>query len=411
VKYHVSQILQRLDVESRHEAVLWQGEPRPRRLWAFWAWPVVWAENVKWSTAAKAASGAVLALTAVGIGLLVWGALHTTMRNGETSDLVDLERIVAPREIPVLPPGETNVLSYDTTDGSIDELPVPALEPSVLSPDGSTVAIGAGTELLLSGLDGDQHTIDRAAAGAQPTDWSADGERMLVVGSEGLRVLTVDTREVATVLAGNVQDAVWSPDEKQVAFIRDQRLGVLNLDSGQLKMIANELTAIYLPNMYANGHLAWAPDGRTIAFAHWTAEEPVTQGRSDVYLVNSDGTDLRALTDAPRAKRYFAFSPDGEYLSYIASTAPGDRLRIVEIATGRQVATDVPVVMSFSTPWIANDALLTSSFSGISLAKTDGSVQPLISSALTASTQCTRSLIGWASGSVVFRNACSGRGN
>jgi DNA-binding CsgD family transcriptional regulator/dipeptidyl aminopeptidase/acylaminoacyl peptidase len=411
VKYHVSDILRRLHVESRHEAALWQPEPAARRPWALAALPLGWVSKVKWSTAGYVAGGAVVTVAAVGLGLLLWGVVRSTTGDESTRGVIDADRIVAASEIPLLPPGESQVLSYDTASGSLDVLPVSALEPSALSPNGSSIAIALGNQLLVSDLNGVQHTIDRTAAGAEPTDWSDDGQRMLVVGGEGLRVLRVDTGRVATLLAGNVQDAVWSPDERRVAFVRDQRLGVLDLASGESSIIVPELTAIYLPYYYGRGHLAWSPDGETIAFAHWTAEEPVTQGRSDVYVVNTDGTGLRRLTDSTRAKASLAFSPGGEYLSYVQNTDAGDKLRIIEVESGRQVALDAPAMMSFPTPWIADDALLTSDYSGVSLARTDGSVRLLIASASTGSAQCTRSLIGWASGRIIFRNACYGAGN
>jgi hypothetical protein len=45
----------------------------------------------------------------------------------------------------------------------------------------------------------------------------------------------------------------------------------------------------------------------------------------------------------------------------------------------------------------------------------DGTVPRLIGSTAAvdpmADTQCTRSLVGWASGRIIFRNACYGRGN
>jgi DNA-binding CsgD family transcriptional regulator len=424
VKFHVSDILRRLHVESRHEAAAWRPEPT-RRPWALVVLPLGWVQKVKWSTAGYVASGTVVLSAAVGLGLLVWGVAQSMSNDNEPSRGVDADRIVAAGEIPVLPRGESQVLSYDTATGAIEELPFSAGEPAALSPDGSVIAIGVGTELVLTDISGAQNSLNRAEAGAEPTDWSQDGQRMLVVGSEGLRQLHVGssqvntptraiTSAVTTLLQGNVQDAVWSPDERRVAFVRDQRLGVLDLSSGQTTMIAPDLTAMYLPYYYGRGHLTWSPDGETIAFAHWTPEEPVSQGRSDAYIVNADGSGLRRLTNSPRAKKDFAFSPDGKYLSFVQNTNDADRVRIVDVESGRQVA-DAPGVMSSPAPWIADDALLTNDYTGISLVRTDGTVRLLIASTAAvdpaADTQCTRSLVGWASGRIIFRNACYGRGN
>jgi DNA-binding CsgD family transcriptional regulator len=413
VKYHVSDILRRLHVENRHEAAVWRPEPSPRS-WVLGVLPLGWFAKFKWSTTGYIASGAVMTLAAVGIGLLVWGIVRSTSDDESTASVFDADRIIPASELPVLPRGESQVLSYDPVTGVIEGLPFAPIEPAGLAPDGQSLVSELGNDLLITTIDGDQHMVSRTAAGGVPSDLSDDGDRALVVGSEGMTVLDLNDGTVTGLLDGNVQDAVWSPDEERVAFIRDQRLGVLDVESGQIAMIAPELTAIYLPTMLGRGHLAWSPDGETLAFADWRVEEPVTQGRSDIYLVNVDGTGLRRLTDSARAKKDFAFSPDGDYLSFVQNTNGADRLRIMEIASGRQVA-DAPGVMSFPAPWIADDALLTSDYSGISLVRTDGTVRLLVASTAavdpTADTQCTRSLIGWADNTIIFRNACFGRGN
>jgi len=77
VKYHVSEILRRLDVESRREAAsLHLRTERSGRL-ATWA-PVMFLRKLPFAWPAKAAAGAVLAATAVGIVVLAWGVLSTS---------------------------------------------------------------------------------------------------------------------------------------------------------------------------------------------------------------------------------------------------------------------------------------------------------------------------------------------
>ncbi len=76
VKFHVSEILGRLGVESRHDAALWQMEPKRSR-WSLALAPVVAVKKLKvgalgYPVAATATAGAV-----VGIGLLAWGLTRT----------------------------------------------------------------------------------------------------------------------------------------------------------------------------------------------------------------------------------------------------------------------------------------------------------------------------------------------
>jgi Tol biopolymer transport system component len=310
--------------------------------------------------------------------------------------------------VPLQAPESSRALSFDLETGQLQELPLPALDPSVavLAPDGSAVQylLYSVPDLLLASLDGTERVIDRGPGGGVFTDWSADGQKVLVVGSQGLKSVDLATGEIDWLMKGNVQDAVWSPDGKRVAFIKDQRPGVLDVAKGEAKIIAPDLTAMYLPNQYSSGYLAWSPDGKRIAFGDWRAEEPVTQGRSDVYVVNADGSGLRRLTDSPRAKYRFAFSRDGKHLAYIHVLDDGDHLKVLQIDTGRELSMDLE---SWHEPrWVGADTLLVNNGRGILAVRLDGSVQVLVA----ATGGCRRDLIGWANEKLLFASSCTHRG-
>jgi Tol biopolymer transport system component len=295
------------------------------------------------------------------------------------------------------------VYATNLVTGDVDPLAVPPrYGPTALSPDGSVLVYGLPTDLMVVPLDGGEpHTVSRQAAGAEPTDWSADGGRMLVVGSKGVTELDLDTGAVTELLAGNIQDAVWSPDEDRIAFVRDQRLGVLDVDTGEARDLAPELTAMYLPNMYSRGHLAWTPDGESIAVGDWTNEEPVTQGRSDIYLVDAESGDARRLTDSPRAKRYFAFSPDGRHLAYAHSQTEGEHLRIVEVETGQELAVDARQNISFAPAW-RDEATVIVNDVDIVAVEVDGSQHVLVA----RQGRCYPTLFGYADDRIVFMTSC-----
>jgi DNA-binding CsgD family transcriptional regulator len=401
-KYHVADILRRLQVDSRYEAAEWQPE-QARRPWYAALAPLGLFGKFKANVIAQVAGAAVIIGGAAGVALLVWGVIRSNSDAEPVRELPDADRFVATTDVPVLPSGNSQVLSYDPLTGDLRELAVPAADPMRLSPAGDTLGFGVGGSVVVSTFDGAQTVLDRQAAGTEATDWSDDGARILFVGSEGLTSMEVATGGITRLLDGNIQDAVWSPDERRIAFVRDQHLGVLDVADGTDTTIVPELTAIYLPDFYGNGHLAWSPDGEWIAFGHWTLEEPVTQGRSDLYVVRPDGSDLRRLTDSPRAKRYLSFSPDGKYLAYVHSADNGDNLGIVDVASGTLVATSVKVAIPLSPQWVSNDALLTSDYQGVWLARTDGTRQVLVPSA----GDCQRWLIGWGAGRIVFGNRCN----
>jgi hypothetical protein len=98
--------------------------------------------------------------------------------------------------------------SFTVGTGQVQGLPVPGLSDAVLAPDGSAL-LYALPDLLLVSLDGAQRVIDRGPGGGLYPDWSADGKKVLVAGSEGLKSLHLGTGDIEWLLKGNVQDAVW----------------------------------------------------------------------------------------------------------------------------------------------------------------------------------------------------------
>jgi Tol biopolymer transport system component len=312
----------------------------------------------------------------------------------------DGRRLVVPLQVAE----STRVLSFDLQTGEVRELPVPTMpdEPPALAPDGSALVYGLPDVLVA--LDGTQRRIDRGPGGGLYTDWSGDGQTMLVVSSEGLKSLDLATGDIEWLMEGNVQDAVWSPDGKRVAFIQDQRLGVLDVGKGEAEVIVPHLTAMYLPNQYSWGYIAWSPDGKKIAFADWRVEEPVSQGRSDIYVVEADGDGLRRLTDSPRAKYRFAFSPDGKYLAYVHMLEDGDHLKVLKVDAGAELPL---AIETWREPrWVATDTLLVNNSRGIMAVGLDGTIRALVA----ATGGCRRDLIGWADGKLFFASSCTHRG-
>src|SRR5262249_22324708 len=93
-------------------------------------------------------------------------------------------------------------------------------------------------------------------------------------------------------------------------------------------------------------HPAWSPDGQQVAFN--TTRDTNGTGPSEIYVVNVDGTALRAVTQtAPANHRRFApsWSPDGSQIAYLESnggTSESADLWVVPVAggTARRLTTD-----------------------------------------------------------------------
>lgn len=308
---------------------------------------------------------------------------------GEMAWSPDGKQIVVP-----LQAGESSrVYGFDPATGDLRTfaMDAPDTAPAFLSPDGAAI-YDRGYNLVRS-LDG---STGQSTGSGEVADWSRDGKRMLVVGG-GLNELDLASGVRTKLLDGNVQDAVWSPDERRVAFVRDQRLGVLGLASGEEVTIARDRTAMSLSFYLGSGYLAWSPDGGRIAFGDWRGQD-----QAAIYLVNPDGSHLTRLTDSPGGKRYFAFAPDGHHLAYVNLRTPGTEI----IDTQTKTVTTLQSIDGGRFVWVGGDALVSDTPRGIELLPPGGSSRLLVAN----TGGCSRRLIGWTGAEVVFSSRCTHRG-
>lgn len=177
--------------------------------------------------------------------------------------------------------------------------------PSV-SPDGQRIAyIRLGedghTHLYLADITGqNERELSFAVApglqqGFSGPSWSPDGTKLLFSagepGAQHLWMVGADGRRLSQLTEASVSDidGAWSPDGKQVAFVRSAspasgRLMVLNLDTGVERDFGYA---------WRNRYPSWSPDGTRIAFAsnmHDNAD-------LELFTVRPDGTGLTQLTD------------------------------------------------------------------------------------------------------------------
>ena len=223
-------------------------------------------------------------------------------------------------------------------------------------------AMAAGVYLYRLTAGGDQHIqrmvlIDGQAgiaAGASSTaaamsTAAAEREYGLVVSGEGLTTYTDVAFEVRAGMAAVelVVDATspiasgkraaegsdvrrltddmgkapaWSPDGSQIAFSsnRDGNLEiyVMNSDGSDPRRLTDHADR--------DGEPSWSPDGRHIAFMS-DRENP----RGDIYVMNSDGSDPRRLTDHGRRDESPAWSPDGRHIAFASSRSGNGEIYVM----------------------------------------------------------------------------------
>ena len=242
------------------------------------------------------------------------------------------------------------------------------------SPDGRQLAFvsrrhqmyGFPGDLAVYVINADGSGLMRLTNSPAPDEWPAwspDGARIafnrftcmnLDCTQQGYRAIytvNVDgsglTRLTNPVGIGDDEWPTWSPDGRQIAFARTadstaSDIFVMNSDGSNLIRLTDGRYAVRSP--------AWSPDGRLIAYAR--ASAPATGNPDfDLYTMNADGSNVRQLTSGPAADWSPSWSPDGtQIVFYSEGRDPGQSIFIVNVdGSGLTRVTDYPY--SFSPNW------------------------------------------------------------
>ncbi|MDH4109611.1 MAG: hypothetical protein OEW35_14985 [Gammaproteobacteria bacterium] len=163
---------------------------------------------------------------------------------------------------------------------------------------------------------------------------------------------------------------VISPDGETIVFMStredgDWELFSIGIDGSDLKRVTR--------NPGWDGYAVWAPDGRSfifdrevdgargaykydresdaispflvmdgarVAVSGWSTRNNQVvmfierDGKRDLYVADSDGSDLEQLTDTPDANEHEAhYSPDGERIAFAVSYEGGSAIDVMNLAT------------------------------------------------------------------------------
>ena len=196
------------------------------------------------------------------------------------------------------------------------------------SPDGWRVAFASdrdgNPEIYAVNADGSGmiRLTNNDAEDWQPA-WSPDSRRVAFVsnrdGNDEIYAVNSDGTDLIRLTNNDAEDRqpAWSPDSRRVAFTSVQDgnadIYVANADGSGIIRLTHHAAGDWGPS--------WSPDGWRIAFVSARdVDRPYFPGmNSDIYAVNSDGTELTRLTDNDRANREPAWSPDGERIAFSSS--------------------------------------------------------------------------------------------
>src|ERR1044071_679511 len=103
----------------------------------------------------------------------------------------------------------------------------------------------------------------------------------------------------------------WSPDGSRIAFWsnRDGKADIylMNTDGSNVKRLTDNLSDDFGPK--------WSPDGSQIAFA--SNRDHANFYNFDIYVMNADGSNVRKIVDDPEYDAEPRWSPDGKKILFV----------------------------------------------------------------------------------------------
>ena len=115
---------------------------------------------------------------------------------------------------------------------------------------------------------------------------------------------------------------VWSPDGRQIAFVRESegRAAIYTVPSlgGQEQRLTDVAGVVWPYSQVLVPSLSWSPDGRWLALG----EKPGPGQASRIVSVSLDTRERRSLTSPPEGTQgdlFPSFSPDGTLLAFVRS--------------------------------------------------------------------------------------------
>jgi Tol biopolymer transport system component len=153
------------------------------------------------------------------------------------------------------------------------------------------------------------------------------GGSLMHGGYERIYIIKLDGTALEQVSNDFGIDPDWSPDGKQIAYIKLGNVCIISLGNKTENCLTNTLLEERYP--------VWSPDGSQIAFLY-QREDPKNNLGAEIYMMNTDGSNRRKVTDLLSSWGRIAWSPDGKQIVFSSWSGCGD-IYTVDVITGTPI--------------------------------------------------------------------------